>query len=204
MNMCKHFWKVSGNLFAKLLVAKVFGFILSCTILLALSGMVGSIITQLCAVMLVVVLLFTTAWEFGTKDANMIAIGQLKKDSWLGLKAGLIASLPDIVLSVLLLLTKAGAIGSNFTVVFSLLNSNYLPFQQALLPQTLTVAEHSWIGYILSAATVLIAPLCSGFGYRLGLTQHSLSDTLLYTTPEAKQQHELRLKARRGKRRFFR
>ncbi len=195
----KHFLKLTGSLFAKLLVAKIFGFILSCTILLAFSGMVGSLITQLCSAMLVIVLLFTTAWEAGSKYANMLLIQSKKADPFLGLKAGLLASLPDIIMAVCLVLTKFGVVNSYFTVIFGLFNNNFLPFHQAVLPQTLTVAENPLYGFILSALTVLIAPICAGFGYRLGLLQITLSDTLLYTTPEARERHEMRLKNRKNK-----
>lgn len=200
----KHFWKVTGSLFGKLVVARIFGLILSFTILLALSGTIGSVLTQFCAAMLIVVLLFTTAWEQGSKDANMIAIHRLKEDRWLGLKAGLTASLPDLVAAVLLLLSKSGIVNNAFSVLYGIYNASFLPFHQALLPQTLTAAEHSWLGYILSASTVLLAPLCAAFGYRLGLYQLSLSDTLLYTTPESRQRHEMKRKAKKGKRGLFR
>jgi hypothetical protein len=196
----KHFLKFSGSLFAKLLVARIFGFILSCTILLAISDMVGSILTQCCSAMLVVVLIFSTAWEAGAKDANMLTIQKGKADHFLGLKAGLLATLPDLIMAICLILTKVGMVNSYFTVIFGIYNSNFLPFHQAVLPQTLTVAENPWYGFILSAATVLIAPLCAAFGYRLGLLQLSLSDTLLYTTPAARERHEMRLKKRKNNR----
>ena len=52
------------------------------------------------------------------------------------MKAGLIAAVPDLALGVLLLLSKGGAISERFSVLYSLLNCNYLPLQQALLPPT--------------------------------------------------------------------
>ncbi len=195
----KHFWKVTGSLFGKMVIARVFGFILSFTILLAVSGVVGSLITQLCSLMIVVVLMFSSAWEMGSKDANMIGIDKLKSDKWLGLKAGIVACLPDIIASVLLVLVKFGTINDAYTVLYGLYNSSFLPFHQSLLPQTMTVLEHNTIGYFLSASTAVIAPICAAFGYRLGLLQISLSDTLLYITPEARKRHEERLKAKRNK-----
>lgn len=202
----KHFWKTTGSLFGKMVIAKVFGFILSFTILMALSGEVGSLVTQLCSLMIVVVLMFSAAWELGSKDANMIGIQKLKSDKLLGLKAGLVACIPDIVAAICLILVKYGVIGDSYTVLYGLYNSSFLPFHQALLPQTITVLEHNTIGYFLSACTAFIGPICAGFGYRLGLYQISLSDTLLYVTPEARKRHEERLKARRSKKnnRLFR
>ncbi len=202
----KHILSVSVRLFGKLVIARLFGFILSCTILVAVNGMIGSLITQLCSAVLLMVILFSSAWDMGAKDSNLIQIGQVKKDSWLGLKAGLLAAIPEFGMALCLLLTKAGIINEYFPVLFTLFNGSFLPFQQALISPTMTVAENSWIGYIIVALTTLIAPICCGFGYRLGLMQIPLSDTLLYTTPEARQRHELRLKERRSRsgRRLFR
>ena len=202
----KHFVKVAGNLFAKLIVARIFGFVLSCTIFVALSGKIGSLITQCCGAVLLIVILFSTAWDIGSRDRNMIGIGQIKEDKWLGLKAGLLAATPDIVMSVCLVLTKAGVVNEHFPVLFNLYNGSFLPFQQALISPTMTVAENPWIGYIIVALTAFVAPFCTAFGYRLGLMQIPLSDTLLYTTPQARERHEQRMKERRirSNRRLFR
>ncbi len=202
----KHFWKTTGSLFGKMVIAKVFGFILSFTILMALSGAVGSLITQLCSLMIVVVLMFSSAWEMGSKDANMIQIEKLKCDNWLGIKAGLVACIPDIIAAICLILVKYEIIGDSYSVLYGLYNASFLPFHQSLLPQTMTVLEHNTIGYFLSASTAFIGPVCAGFGYRLGLYQISISDTLLYVTPEARKRHEERIKAKRSKKnnRLFR
>ncbi len=202
----KHLLGTAARLFSKLVIARIFGIILSCTILVALNGMVGSLITQLCSAVILMVILFSSAWDLGSKDRNMIQIGQVKEDSWLGLKAGFFATAFDFVMALCLILTKAGVINEYFPVLFTLFNGSFLPFQQALISPTMTVAENSWIGYIIVALTTLIAPICCGFGYRLGLMQIPLSDTLLYTTPEARQRHEQRLKERRSRsgRRLFR
>ncbi len=200
--MIKHLFKTALSLFGKLLIAKFFAFVLSVTLLMALSGLIGSILTQFCAFMLVVVLLYSSAWEIGDKDANMASIGRRKRDALLGLKAGLIAAVPDLALGIMLLLSKGGAISERFSVLYSLLNCNYLPLQQALLPPTLTAAEQSWAGYVIMALTALIAPMCAAFGYALGLNRTSISEILFYHTPESRARHEERLKARRQKRRF--
>ena len=196
----KHFWKTTGSLFGKMVIARVFGFILSFTILMAVSGMIGSVITQLCSLMIVVVLMFTSAWELGAKDANMVSINKLKCDKLLGLKAGLVACLPDIIASICLILVKFDLIRDSYTVLYGLYNASFLPFHQSLLPQTMTVLEHSTIGYFLSASTALIGPVCAAFGYRLGLYQITLSDTLLYVTPESRKRHQERIKNKRSKR----
>ncbi len=195
----KHFWKTTGSLFGKMVIARVFGFILSFTILMAVSGAVGSLITQLCSLMIVVVLMFSSAWELGSKDANMISIDKLKHDKWLGLKAGCVACIPDFIAAICLILVKFGLVGESYPVLYGLYNTSFLPFHQSLLPQTMTVLEHNTLGYFLSASTALIGPICAGFGYRLGLYQISLSDTLLYVTPEARKRHEERLKAKKRK-----
>lgn len=197
--MKHHFLKTTLSTFGKLLVAKVFGFILSCTILMALSGLVGSLITQICSVIMMVVLMFSSAWDIGMKDANRASIGEIQYDRWLGLKVSLLVCAPDFIFATMLILTKFGVVGEAFPVLFGILNSNYLPFHQAVLTPTLTVAEHALGSYILSAATVLIAPFCVTVGYYMGICGVSLGDSLLYNTPEAKERHAQRLKKRRNR-----
>ncbi len=195
------FWKTTGKFFGKLVITKVFGLVLSLTIFMALHGQVGSIITQACSLLILIVIFFSSAWDLGAKDANLCSVHSEKPDPLFGFKTSLAASVPDLCMGACLLLTKLRIIAPSFGVLYGIFNSVYMPFHQAVLPQTLTVAEHNWIGYIASALTVLIAPICAGFGYRLGLTQISLGDTLLYTTPEARKRHEEKLRERKGKKR---
>ncbi len=203
----KHFWKLTFKMFRNLLVAKVFGFVLSATIMVALDGMIGSLITQICAFLILVVVMFTSAWEQGSKDGNMISINKLKNDRLLGFKAAMVASVFEFAAAICLILSKFDIVTETFTRFYGIFNSTFVPLHQALLPNTLTAAEHSLVGYVIAALTVLIAPICAGFGYRLGLYQVNISDTLLYTTPEARKRHEQRLKekhSKRSKRKMFR
>lgn len=196
----KHFWKLTFKMFRNLLVAKVFGFVLSATIMVALDGMIGSLVTQICSFLILVVMMFSASWEQGSKDGNMVQLDKLNEDRWLGFKATLTASFFEIIAAVCLILSKLDFISESFTRFYGIFNSCFVAIHQALLPNTLTVSEHDWIGYIIAAATVLIAPLCAGFGYRLGLYQVNISDTLFYTTPESRKQHEDRLKDKHHKR----
>ena len=132
--MIKHLFKTALSLFGKLLIAKFFAFVLSVTLLMALSGLIGSILTQFCAFMLVVVLLYSSAWEIGDKDANMASIGRLKRDALLGLKAGLIAAVPDLALGVLLLLSKGD--------VYAMLRDNKMLQALMAAPLWRYFAEH--------------------------------------------------------------
>ncbi len=195
--MANHFFRFSRSLFGKLWVARIFAFVLNVTLLMAVSSKLGSVLTQICSLLLVMVLLFSTAWEWGEKDKNRIATGKLRRDPLLGAKAGLLAAAPDMVAAACLLLTKAGVLGEAYAVFFGLYNANFSPLHQTLLTTTLTVAEHSWWQFIACAATVLVAPLCAAFGYALGLTGQSLADLLLYTTPAARDRHAKRVERRR-------
>ena len=205
MTQQKSILKFSLSIYLKNLTSKLFCILLFFTFFMALGGKAGTIITQILNLIILVVLIFSNAWELGNGDGNRVEIGAMKEDVFRGFKAGFIAMIPDLIPVILLVLSAFEILPRVYISVAGILNAPFYPFYLTILPQTLTAAEQSVISYLAASLTVLIVPIVSGFGYILGYYEFSILDKIIYTNPEAKARHKQRVLNRRKKkeRRFM-
>lgn len=181
---------LSLTVFLRILVIKLFSFLLNFTVMISFGGRVGYIVTQICSIALLITLIYSTMWNIGFGDVNRATLGVVKKDSLRGFKAGLIGSIFEIVAAVCLILTKFDIIPRVWISLFGVFNAPFLPFHLTMLPATLTVAELPLVYFIFSALTVLVVPVIAGFAYLLGNLELSLPEIFIYTTPEARQEYK--------------
>ncbi len=195
--MNKYNFKFALKIFAKNLVSKLFCFLLFFTFFMAVRGKIGSIITQVLDLVILTVIIFSTAFDFGEKDRNRVLTGAAEKDLSRGLKAGFMAAILDFLTVILLVLAKAEVLPRVYIAVYGILNAPFYPFILTLMPQTLTGAEQSVFSVVACGLTVFVMPLIAGISYKLGYYDYSITDRILYRTPEAQQKHKKRLEHRK-------
>ena len=195
--MNKYNFKFALKIFAKNLVSKLFCFLLFFTFFMAVRGKIGSIITQVLDLVILTVIIFSTAFDFGEKDRNRVLIGAAEKDLSRGFKAGFMAAILDFLTVILLVLAKAEVLPRVYIAVYGILNAPFYPFILTLMPQTLTGAEQSVFSVVACGLTVFVMPLIAGISYKLGYYDYSITDRILYRTPEAQQKHKKRLEQRK-------
>lgn len=195
--MNKYNFKFALKIFAKNLVSKLFCFLLFFTFFMAVRGKIGSIITQVLDLVILTVIIFSTAFDFGEKDRNRVLTGAVEKDLSRGFKAGFMAAILDFLTVILLVLAKAEVLPRVYIAVYGILNAPFYPFILTLMPQTLTGAEQSVFSVVACGLTVFVMPLIAGISYKLGYYDYSITDRILYRTPEAQEKHKKRLEQRK-------
>ena len=188
------------QLFLKNLVSKLFCFLLFFTFFMAVRGKAGTVITQVFDLVILTVIIFSASFDRGNKDRNRVVTGAVTEDINRGFKAGFLAAVPDFLIIILLVLSKAEILPRVYTAVYGILNAPFYPFILTLMPQTLTGAEQSVLAVIASALTSLFMPLVAGFSYKLGYYDYSIIDKILYRTPEAQKKHKQNLIEKKAKR----
>lgn len=113
----------------------------------------------------------------------------LKRDLW--------PPILDFLTVILLVLAKAEVLPRVYIAVYGILNAPFYPFILTLMPQTLTGAEQSVFSVVACGLTVFVMPLIAGISYKLGYYDYSITDRILYRTPEAQQKHKKRLEQRK-------
>ena len=179
-----YFASFSFRLFGNFLATAIMCAILSLIALFFVNIPWVLLVVQLCCCGMVYTLVYSTAWEVGSKDNNRVSYGHLKEDLGRGLKAALLASSPWIASSLGLVLMKAGLLPYGFLAFYRMLNSPYMAINQIVLSTNATVGEFSWVNILLSAALPLIAPVVAGFGYALGYRGTAVMRVLMYRRKE--------------------
>ena len=125
-------------------------------------------------------LLYTAAWEQGSKDIVRMEAGRLERSSWVGLKSALIADIPNAILCLLLFIgTLLQNISGNlFTIVLIIdgffWGSMYygIVWSVAVTPTvtpTGVVAEtNAWLVTLCYFISLFVLPLVCHIGYVLG------------------------------------
>ena len=164
-------------MFWRLFVGSLICLVLSFSVLLMLNSVGGRLLCQLLCFSAAFSIFIQKAWKAGESDQNRVANGTSKEDMLKGCKAGFLAISPFIILAVLLLLSRLGAISYNFLYIYRLTNPIFMPISYSLLPPSQFLNEIPIINVAVCLILPLLFPLLSGLsyicGYR-GITLRSL------------------------------
>ena len=121
-------------------------------------------------------LLYTASWEQGSKDIVRMEAGRLEKSSLVGLKAALIADIPNAVLCLLLFIgTLLQNVSANlFTVALFIdgfiWGSMYygIVWTVAVTPTETAAITNPWLVTLCYFISLFVLPLVCHVGYVLG------------------------------------
>ncbi len=137
------------------------------------------VVAQVLAVLCYLAMIYVGAWSDGDRDRNLVNFKRIKKDMLKGLKFGLLAMIPFMLLTILLIV--AMFIGNDTTALvlrstFRVLNFNIL----LLVNSFMSPDEVTWKGILLVNCFYLVIPLTSLVGYILGYKRVSVITRLVY------------------------
>lgn len=140
------------------------------------------IVSQIASLVVLAAFPYRHLWAQGDHDRNEANFGHIRVDSLRGLKIGLIADIPAILVYAVLWLGKLGVPGlGNTHSLYTLFNSSFLPFCYRTMGRGLTSATALSTGSMLALfLPVVFLPLVCHVAYTLGLHQFAVTDKLFY------------------------
>ncbi len=148
----------------------------------AIIGVISSIFTYL----IFGLFPYSMLWNMGSHDENYVQLGRLQKDEYFGLKVGLLASIPSVILYLLLVLGKFGAFPSVILKWHRLINTPFIPYIDAVEMGAATATELSFGSLLAVGATLLFVPFLCWLGYYLGYRQISIRERMIYKKSAAR------------------
>ncbi len=124
--------------------------------------------------------LYVTAHNMGSKDISRVHGGFMPEDKFKGVKIGLISAIPNLVIYVILLLSKMQVIKPNSLAFYSIMNSHLYGVTQFIYNGAKLATELGALQLILLFIPVLFVPLVAGVGYLLGYKEISITQKLVY------------------------
>ena len=140
------------------------------------------IVSLVFQLVLFVCFVYATAWDIGNRHRNAVQFGHMAEDRLFGLKAGLLASVPAIVSYVVLIADKAVGLWAGYAAVYRLGHLALYPVIVWCFGNSLqaTTADIGWANILTAGLPLLVTPVVSAVGYRLGLEDIVLADRLVY------------------------
>ncbi len=136
-----------------------------------------NLITQIAMFALLLSSLYTSLWELGDKDSNLVAFGHKPKDVWRGLKIGGILIIPSAIVyitCVVLSLMKP-EMSEVYRALYGWCNAPFLP----LLNWIYTAPEG--LRLALMALPLIVVPAVCTVCYCFGFRQLSVGEKIVYT-----------------------
>ena len=177
----------------RFLLASVMCMILSMSVLTMLDGFWGRFLGQILNLIIVMSLSYVPMWNEANNDVNKINYERMQRDDFRGLKYGIVAAVPGIIVYAGLFLSALGVIGESFFSYYRFLNPIFLPLNISIMSTNLTMSEIGILPVLYAGFEMFLPVVICGFAYALGLRRFSLSERFIYPyAPEKKRKKKQR------------
>lgn len=140
---------------------------------------VFTVVTQLFIILLLVAFIYSKMWHEGTKDDNAVRFGHMKEDKLKGLKVGLLANVPYVLIFawafIAFALKKAVGLSS---AIYVIANYYFWPLLNAVWGHVNKPTQY-W-HFAVMFLLLFIVPAISHISYTLGYKEISIGEKLTY------------------------
>lgn len=148
-------------------------------------------ITQILLLVLFGIFPYHILWAFGNRDDTNTRYKGQRTDPLRGLKVGLLAVLPFVLIWVLLLISKFGLLPEAFMQVYRLTAFPFYPFVNVMLGSATSAVDVAWWRILLLLPTYLFVPVISSISYRLGGNRFSLAEFITFKKNDTEDDDEI-------------
>lgn len=138
------------------------------------------VISQIFTFSLLCGFIYPNFWHSGTNDSNLVKFKHKNEDKLIGFKTGAIATIPNYLLLIYLIIAKFAALPSFSLTIYKFLNSSVYSFIEIILGGAFSVSELSLWRFILLFLLPLVIPAIAGVSYILGYKNISIGEKLVY------------------------
>ena len=150
------------------------------------AGWLLDILSQILMILLLAAFPYTILWSQGDRDKNSVNFKHMEEDKLRGLKVGLMAAVPSLLVYIVLVVDKLTNVIPWYLFLYRYLNIPFLPIIGRLLPDIATAAEIPWPSLLLLFLPLLFIPLLCFVAYALGYKQISLFEKFAYENTNKK------------------
>ena len=138
----------------------------------------GLVVVEVILLLIYFGIVYSSLWNQGREDNNLAHFGHIALDRWRGIKIGLLANIPFLLMGLLLVLSRFGLFW-NFVLIYKIANAAFWPLIN-LFESTLDVMDFAVWQVIVIALLPLLTAVVSQIGYLLGIKDFSIMQKLIY------------------------
>lgn len=131
--------------------------------------------TQLIILIILFAFIYSQLWKKGNKDFQNVKLGRVTEDKLRGLKIGIIASVPQIIVFICLIIIP------NFkTAFYKIANYHFFITNNAIIGEAKLASDLEITQYLLLFLPFLVLPIAAAVSYIIGYRDISFSEKLIY------------------------
>ncbi|MEE1239058.1 MAG: hypothetical protein UHO61_03945 [Acutalibacteraceae bacterium] len=138
------------------------------------------ILTQVLCLLILMGFIYSDLWKNGTGDSNLVKFEHKKEDKLKGVKIGALATIPNYLFLIYLVIAKLGLSPDFSLVLYKFLNSSVYSFVELIFGKAITVSQLAVWQFVLLFLLPLLIPAIAGVSYILGYKNISISEKLVY------------------------
>ena len=177
---------LAPKLFLKILISILFAFVLNLFFVSAIENdkTVMLVIMQIFELIICGGLVYGYMWNVGNRDLNKVNFNREKRDFFKGMRVGLIATVPNFVMVILVIVAKIAGWSNWIFAIYKLMGAYYVPIVYKYILTDNILSQVSMWRIILSGLLMLFVPIVSTGAYMLGISDYSLLEHTLYKKQE--------------------
>ena len=137
-------------------------------------------LTQVVNLFILIVFIYHYLWELGAADSNLVKFNHKSLDKLRGLKIGLLASIPNILLFAIIIIFQKGFMSGFSMQTYKFIISYFYTFAELILKGVTASSDLSAVQFLLLGALLLVIPAITEISYVLGYKGISLEEKLVY------------------------
>ena len=160
---------VTGNLSIQIIVT-LLAVILYAVLMNFLQERTSALIVSAIFIPMYSIMIYTFAWGNAERERNMVLYGHMEEDLNRGLRSGILAVVPILLFSLIVIILAYAGAGANVIGVYRMCTAPFLVFVNPMIEYT----------PFLIPFVAVFSPFFSWWGYRNGYALYRVWDHLIY------------------------
>lgn len=144
------------------------------------------IVSGIFTISMLLIITYSYIWKEGNRDLNLIRFGRSRLDKYKGVKIGLIAVSPYILLLFAFTIGKSGFAENMPIILYKFLNSSLYSIVELICGDAMYFGELEYWRIILLFMLLLLIPVFFGISYYIGYKDIIISEKLIYKKQQNK------------------
>ena len=181
-------FQLALKIFTSALIAAVIGIMVNFIFINAFGTLWSTILLQTIDFLLLFGVIYSAAWRDGYSEMNRVKVGFTVYDSTKGLKAGSLAMIPGLLLT--LILAVCHFTSADWAWLYRIINMYAIGYINALMDPNAALASISVWNILLTGAYWLLVPLVTWGAFILGFRRFSFMELFYFKKkkPESSKQ----------------
>ena len=149
-----------------------------------------NVLAQIMMLIVLAIFPYHVMWEFGNKDDTKVRYKGQRPDPYRGFRVGAFAMIPFLLLWGCLVLAKYGILPEGYAQVYRVATISFLPYVSWMMPAA--SLQNTTVGQLLLLLPMLLfIPVVCGVSYRMGHTQYSIREHLVFAKKHEENDEEI-------------